>query len=377
VIKLAAGALRRSCRAAVAAGLAILLGGCASSLESLPLPAPSHVGEGITLTAAFSDAMNLPAKAKVRLNGADIGEVESIRAKDFAAYVTMRISADVPLYTGATAELRSATPLGDIFVAIRPDPNQGVEARRLRDGDSIPLSSTTSAATVEDVLGSAALLVNGGAVRRLVTIFNGAGSAVGGRGAKVAGLLKQSNTLISRLNARSAQIDTALRTTSELAATLSARSETLNAVIAAAAPAMDTIDGDIAQLADLMDGVARITNQLNRFPSLRGTDTRSLIADFNRLSATFNDISTDPNLSLNSWNGIIGALNHMASGANIHAVGNVPQLALGALPDLHYPGDPMFHGADGTDWHAAIGSLRYEWNLLLSRIYGPEHQPRP
>jgi virulence factor Mce-like protein len=376
-VKLGAGAFRHSCRIALAAGLITVLGGCATGLESLPLPAPGHVGAGITLTAAFSNAMNLPSKAKVKLNGADIGEVESIRAENFTAYVTMRISADVPLYTGASAELRSATPLGDIFVAIRPAPNQTSEARRLHDGDTIALNSTTSAATVEDTLSSAALLVNGGAVRRLVTILNGAGSAVGGRGAKVAALLEQSNTLITRLNARSAQIDTALRSTSELAATLSARHETLEQVITAAAPATDAIAGNTAQLADLVDAVARITSQLNRFPSLQGTDNRSLIADLNHLSAAFNDLATDPTFNLNVATKVLVALAKMTAGPNIHAVADVAQLAFGALPDMNYPGDPMFHGPDGTDWHAAIGSLRYEWNLLLGRIYGPEHRPRP
>jgi len=51
-------------------------------------------------------------------------------------------------------------------------------------------------------------------------------------------------------------------------------------------------------------------------------------------------------------------------------------VALGSLPDKNWPGDPAFHGPDGTDWHAMVGSLRYQWNLLLSKVYGPEHQPR-
>ena len=61
---------------------------------------------------------------------------------------------------------------------------------------------------------------------------------------------------------------------------------------------MAVIADNTAQLADLADSVARITRQLSRFPSVRGTDTRSLIADLNRLSAVFNDISVDPELAL-------------------------------------------------------------------------------
>ena len=373
----AAAVLRRACLRVAAACLTTVLAGCATGLESLPLPAPGQMGgNAITVTAAFANAMNLPQKAKVKLNGADIGEVESIRTRDFTAYVTMRINADVALHTGATAQLRSATPLGDIFVAIRPDAEQAPDERRLRDGDTIALASTTSAATVEDVLGSAALLVNGGAIDRLVTVVDGAGKAVGGKGAKVAALLHESNTLIARLNARSGQIDTALRNTADLAATVAARQQTLDEVITAAVPAMTVINDNTTQLADLTDGLARITNQLRRFPSMRGTDTRSLIADLNTLSAALNVSATDPYLNSNTWIRVINALAKATSGPDIHAVADIAQLAFGALPDKNYLGDPMFHGADGTDWHAFVGSLRYEWNLLLSKIYGPQHQPR-
>lgn len=360
----------------MAIGLTVLLAGCGAGLEDLPLPVGKQVGEGITVTATFANAMNLPQQAKVKLNGADIGEVESIRAQDFAAHVSMRIDASVPLYTDTTAELRSATPLGDIFVALRPGPTQGGDSRRLRDGDSIALSATKSAANVEDVLGSAALLVNGGAVRHLVTVVNGAGDAMGGRGERVAALLDQSNTLVSRLNARTSDIDRALRSTSDLAATLVSHQRTLDEGISAAAPAFAVIRDNTAQLADLVDGIARITNQLKKFPSMRGTDTRSVFADLNTLADELNRMATDPWLNVNAWNRVIAFLTKITSGPNIHAVADVSKLALGALPDKNYPGDPMFHGADGTDWHAMIGSLRYSWNLLLSNIYGPQHEPR-
>jgi virulence factor Mce-like protein len=371
-----ADAIRRAWRGLAAAGLTTILAGCAGGLESVPLPAPGETDGGISLTAVFSNALNLPTQAKVKLNGADIGEVESISAQDFTAQVRMRINAAVPLHVGATAELRSATPLGDIFVAIRPDPNETAGAPLLRDGDTIALNATSAAASIEEVLSSAALLVNGGAVRRLVTIVNGAGSAVGGRGEKVAELLKQSNTLVSRLTSRSAEIDRALRSTNDLAVRLSADQDTMTAAINAAAPATSVISDNTASLADTVDAVARITNQLNRFPSMQGTDTRSLIADLNNLAALYNDISVDPTISLKEFNDLIPAIMKFTNSTAVHATAIVPQIAIGALPDMNYPGDPSFHLPDGTDYHAMIGSLRYQWNLLLSKVYGPEHRPR-
>jgi hypothetical protein len=52
--------------------------------------------------------------------------------------------------------------------------------------------------------------------------------------------------------------------------------------------------------------------------------------------------------------------------------GEFTRIALGNHPDMNYPGDPASHGPDGTDWHSLIGSLRYEWNLLVDKIYGPK-----
>ncbi len=98
---------------------------------------------------------------------------------------------------------------------------------------------------------------------------------------------------------------------------------------------------------------------------------RSLIADLNRLSASFNDISTDPDLSLTALNRVISVLIKATNSTALHGTLEVSQLALVPWPDVNYPGDPGFHGPDGTDWHQMIGSLRYAWNQLLGNIYGP------
>lgn len=362
---------RRAFRCGLAAGMSILLSGCGAGLESLPLAAPGGRSESYVITAAFGNALNLPAKAKVRLNGADIGEVESIRAHDFTAYVTMRIHETVKLPAGSSAELRSATPLGDLFVALTPNPAAPPNTAFLQPGSTIPAESTSGGATIEEVLSSAALLVNGGVIRNMTTLFNGAGAASGGRGSDIATLLDQSATLISRLNARSTEIRSALQATSDLAQTLSAQQDTLNSALSAAGPATSVLADNATQIADLTEGIARITRQLSRFPSFQGTDTRSLIADLNQLSATFNDISTDPNLSLTPLNRLLPIILKSTGSTSIRGTAEIVQLALGSLPDMNYPGDPMMHGPDGTDWHAMIGSLRYEWNLLLNKIYGP------
>ena len=73
----------------------------------------------------------------------------------------------------------------------------------------------------------------------------------------------------------------------------------------------------------------------------------------------------------------------MATGSNLirsaepttpalHGTADLAKLSLVPWPDKNYPGDPEFHWPDGTDWHLMVGSLRYEWNLLLDKIYGAQ-----
>ena len=141
--------------------------------------------------------------------------------------MNMRIRADVPLHVGATAELRSATPLGDVFVAIKPDPDQAPDAPLLRDGDTISLKSTAAAPTIEELLSSMAMLVNGAPSASWFRSSTGRVSC--GRTRRESGRAAAAvNTLLSRLNARSEQLDTALRSTSELAANMAARHDTLD-----------------------------------------------------------------------------------------------------------------------------------------------------
>lgn len=362
----------RALRATLAFATALLTVGCGLDLQSVALPAPGGGGPYYTITAVFSDALNLPEKAKVRLYGAQIGEVESIRAQDFNAYITMRIKSDVPLYAGSTAELRSATPLGDIFVQIWPDKNRPADAALLRNGATLALDATANAPTVEELISSMAMLVNGGTVRHLVSMLNGAGKAVGGRGEKLGLLLDQTATLLSRMSARSTQSDLTLRKSSDLAATMSERQATFDDALTHLAPALNVISDNTSGLIDLVDTGARITRQLSRFPSLQGTDTRSLTADINKMAGVFNDIATDPELSLVSFNRFLGILMKTFNGPAAHVKGEIDKITLVPWPDKNYPGDPEFHWSDGTDWHLMIGDLRYEWNILLSRIYGAQ-----
>ncbi len=369
--------LKRSPRTALAllcsAVIASSAAGCGTSgLDSLPLPAPGIGSGGYLITAVFANALNLPGHAKVKLSGADVGQMESMVARNYTAVTTLRIMDGVRIPVGSTAELRSATPLGDVFVAIKPPTPLDPSAPLLKGGDSIGLDATTSAATVESVLSSAALLVNGGAVQNFTNIVNGAGKATGDQGKAFGKLINQSNELLAKLNARSGEIETALRETSRLADQLDSRSAALTDVLNAAGPATDTLVDNTSQIADLVEQLGATSRQLARFPSIAGTDDsgHSFIKDANVLAGAWNDVATDPSTSLAALNRLMAPFIKMTAGSAVSVHASVDRLVWGSMPDAGFKGDPAFHGPKRYDWAKMAGSIKYALWRLQERVVG-------
>lgn len=364
---------RRATAVVLSAVVAASAAGCATSgLGSLPLPAPGIGTGGYVITAVFANALNLPEHAKVKLSGADVGQMDSMVARNYTAVTKLRIMDGVQIPVGSTAELRSATPLGDIFVAIHvptpPDPS----APLLKAGDTLGLESTASAATVESVMSSAALLVNGGAVQNFTNIINGLGKATGDQGKAFGKLINQSNTLLSKLNARSGEIESALRETSTLADRLDERSAQLTDVLQATGPATDTLVSVTGQFADIVEQLGATSRQLARFPSIAGTDDsgHSFFKDANTLAASWNDVATDPDTSLYALNLLMAPLIKFLpnGGPPVHV--GVDRLVWGSMPDAGFKGDPAFHGPKRYDWAKLAGSVKYVLWRLQERVVG-------
>ncbi|WP_226862934.1 MlaD family protein [Mycolicibacterium baixiangningiae] len=360
-------------KAAVAMTACLTISGCATDgLASLPLPAPGAGSGGYRLTAVFSNALNLPANAKVRLAGADVGQMESMVARNYTAVATLRIMDGVLLPQGSTAELRSATPLGDVFVAIQPPSPAQPGAPLLGDGDTIDLESTRAAATVESLLGSAAILVNGGAVRNFTNVINGLGKATGDQGEAFGTLIRKTNHTLGKLNARSEEISTAMTETSRLASEIAAKNDVISEVMAQARPATDTLATHTTQIADLVEQLGDVSVQLRKFPSIAGTDTsgRSVIADANTIAKAWNDVALAPDATLFALNRLMPPFIKTLTSNAIALDASVDRLVLGSIPDIGYDGDTGLHGPKRHDWHQLVGTLKYTLWRLQERVVG-------
>jgi virulence factor Mce-like protein len=364
---------RRKAAAAIVAATAVVSSGCATNgLASLPLPAPGLGSGGYTLTAVFANALNLPMNAQVKLAGADVGQVESMVAHNYAAVTTLRIRDGVLLPQGSTAELRTATPLGDVFVALKPPADDPPNMPMLKNGDAINLGSTAAAATVESVLSSAAILVNGGAVRNFTNIINGFGKATGDQGQAFGDLIRKSNQLLGTLDSRSDQISSALTELSRLGDQLNTKDQTIAELMAAASPATSALADNTTELSNLAVQVGDTTRLLARFPSMGGTDTsgRSIIRDLNTIAGAANDVAVSPDTSWLAVNRLIPPLVKSTAGNSISVHVGVDKLVLGSIPDIGFPGDTGLHGPHRYNWNQLIGSLKYTLWRLQERVVG-------
>jgi virulence factor Mce-like protein len=365
----------RRLKQGTAAILVVAVGATACSsngLSSLPLPAPTVGSGGYRLTAVFSNALNLPASAKVKLAGADVGQLETMVARNYTAVTTIRIMDGVRLPQGSTAELRSATPLGDVFIALKPPPGADPGAPLLKDGDTIGLDSTMAAATVESVLSSAAVMVNGGAVRNLTNIINGMGKATGDQGQAFGDIIAKTNGTLSKLVSRSDQISNALTETSQLAKDLDAKNQALSDVMAAAGPATDTLAANADTVADVVQQVGDTSNQLEKFPSIAGTDTsgRSVIGDANTIARSWNDLVLAPDANLAALNRLMPPFIKSTASNAISVRASIDRLVLGSIPDIGFGGDVGFHGPKRYDWAQMAGTFKYTLWRLQQRVVG-------
>ncbi|WP_405489880.1 MlaD family protein [Nocardia sp. NBC_00511] len=162
----------------VAAALVAGVGGCAFDPSSIPVPGTSVSGPTYRIHIEFGNVLNLPARAKVIANGAQVGTVTGVRVVDSAhangrgGYVVVDadISTKAQLPTTTVAELRQNTVLGDIHLALTTPPN-GFDSL-LKDGGTIGQEHTRPPVQLEDTMAALAAFTQGGAINQLQDIIN-------------------------------------------------------------------------------------------------------------------------------------------------------------------------------------------------------------
>ncbi|WP_431309132.1 MlaD family protein [Gordonia prachuapensis] len=271
--------LRRRGVVTLTAAAVLAMSGCGVvpglTVEQIPLPAPGGIGDSIDITATFDNALNLPTRAKVKLNGMDVGQVSDIVAEDYTAVVTMQVGDATQLPVGTGAELRQATPLGDVFVALLPPP--GEPEGYLADGDTLT-GPTSAAATVEDLLVSTAGVVDSGSINSLTVILIELSKAVSPNPDALSGSIEGLTTAITKFNENASRVDESMRQTSVLTGQLAAGRAQIMASINKLAPAVNAVNSQIGQILTTLDKTNQVTAATNDFLGSESDNLVELLA---------------------------------------------------------------------------------------------------
>ncbi|AVH20391.1 MCE family protein [Nocardia cyriacigeorgica] len=359
-----AGSSGRLTRLSAAALAVLTLSGCAVTIDNLPLPQPGVDGPSYTLHAVFDDALNLPERARVKIGGTDVGVVSEIDTLDFRAEVALEISSEIQLPEGTRAELRQATPLGDIFIALTL-PEKRPDAVLLTDGDTIDRAHTSAGASVEQLMMSMSMLLDGGALNQVARITSEMNSMIGGRGPQLAHLLTELTATLDALNQRTGQIDSVLHGLTGLTAVLNARKAELGAAAEQFPPLIGVIAENNQAIVDLTAKVSVTMAALGDFTTTTGEQFRSLFDSVQQLMGGFTRMGDNLAGTLDGLHTLYPSLQATTEGTALAVGARISYLSLGALTDPSGSRLP-----DGSDPAAFVGSLAQVLARVQERLQG-------
>lgn len=159
--------MRRARSLAITIATVAVVSSCASiDVNAVPAPGNSFQ-DGYALVMEFDNVLNLPARAKVTLDGITVGIVTGVAVAANHVDVTTRIDPAVSVPSNIHASLQQATVLGDIYVALSRPPDGGPTALPLAPGARIPLTHTASPPQLEDTIAHLADFAGSGSLQRI------------------------------------------------------------------------------------------------------------------------------------------------------------------------------------------------------------------
>lgn len=355
---------RRALVAAAAVTAVGVTSGCGLTVEKLPLPKPGMSGDTYTVHAVFENALNLPDQAKVKIGGSDVGVVSNISTKNFQAVVDLTISKDIELPKGSTAELRQATPLGDVFVAVsKPKTEPGTQT--LHDGDTLTLQSTSAGATVEQLLISVSLLFNGGGIASLSKLGAELDSIVGGRGGQLSHLITEMTGVVGSLNDNTARVDGVLNEFSTLATTIESRRAELGEVADTLPQMIGAIAENNRAIGELLTKVSTTSAALGDYADTTSQQLSSLLDNTRQLMDALARTGDGFGVLLDRMRVLRPKLDATFRGNSFAVYATATNLDLSALTDPQHGKLP-----DLNDLQDFAGSLIQVLQLVYGRVTG-------
>jgi len=199
--------MRTLCSVAISLLCAVAISSCAAiNVNDLPQPGNNYSG-GYDIVIEFANALNLPDRAKVVMDGTTIGVVDHVDVGQSAADVTARIDPAVKVPSDILAVLQQATVLGDIYVALDRAPAVSGAGVPLQPGGRVPLAQTTSPPQLEDTIANLANFVASGSIQRLQNSIIGINRVTPERAEQVRAIASRISVNLSDLSENIGTVD--------------------------------------------------------------------------------------------------------------------------------------------------------------------------
>lgn len=282
--------------ALVALPLTVLVAGCGSGgVYDFPLPGGADVGDRpYTVTVQFQDVLDLVPRSMVKVDGVEVGRVESVAlaADGWAADVLITLPGDVAVPQDATFSLQQTSLLGEKYVSISvPEGATG----RIAAGTVVPLAATDRGVEVEEVLGALSMVLNGGAVEQVRTIAQEVNAALEGNETEVRALLGDLDTFVGGLDEQRAEIVRALDSLNALGGQLQARTGQIAAVLEGIGPGLAVLESQRTELVGMLASLDRLSDVgvdvINRSQDDVVEDLRLLTPTLEQLAVSAEDLA--------------------------------------------------------------------------------------
>jgi phospholipid/cholesterol/gamma-HCH transport system substrate-binding protein len=243
----------------IATVMAVLLSGCGFSPYKLPLPGGADLGSHpYTVKVQFRDVLDLVPQSAVRVNDIAVGKVTDIKLNGWTAVVTIKVNGDSKLPDNTQATIRQTSLLGEKFVSLAP-PKTGAVGT-LSNGDTIPLDRSGRNPEIEEVLGAASLLFNGGGLEKTNTIVRELNNALGGNEPEVKELINSTTTFMAQLDDNKQALLTSLEKINRLAVATNQQKSAITGALDDLPDALRVVNDQRDDLVKLLESLSRLSD---------------------------------------------------------------------------------------------------------------------
>ncbi len=275
--------MRKLVTAAVVAGL-LGVTGCSLQPNDYTLPGQAGVGsDGYTVTVHFKQVENLVPNSTVQLDNVTIGTVAAIQARNWQADVKLRLLKKVAIPSNAVFSIGQKTLLGAQYVEItspKPTATRAAAPGVLHDSDVIGTEQTGSYPATEQVLGSAALLLNNGGLSQISVLTGQLSTALRHREPNTRDLITKTDRLLGVLDHNRANVISALSSLDRLSTNLSDRRGTIAKAIDRITPGLKALNEERDNLVHAVTSTGKVST---RAAEVVAVNQRALLANLDAL----------------------------------------------------------------------------------------------